>query len=361
MLTPPARNTALVDFCSNDYLGLADDPATADALARAARANGSGAAASPLIDGRRRVHEALERRISEWLGTEATLLFSAGYAANVGTISALVAADDEVHADRHIHASLIDGIRLAGARLKRFPHLDYERLEARLQRTSHRDRWIVTDGVFSMDGDAADPRRLITISLRHDAPLILDDAHGFGVIGSCGLGVLGEVPARGDGFAAVIGTFGKAFGLGGAFVSGPAAAIDALVNGARSYAYSTGLSPAVAGAVLELWPEVVESDARRMRLGQNVNRFRLSAQRSGLPLLDSKTPIQGLKVGDPALAVRLSDALATRGFHVRAIRAPTVPAGTERLRITLSARHSADQIDALIAAIAAAWDEVPRS
>lgn len=358
-LPVPARTETLVDFCSNDYLGLAQDPVTAAALARAARDCGTGAGSSPLIDGRRDVHEALERRLSDWLGTEATVLFSAGYAANLGLLSALVDAEEEVHADRHIHASLIDGVRLAGARLRRFPHLDYETLEARLSQPSPRARWLVSDGVFSMDGDTADPVRLIGLAARFDAPLILDDAHGVGVLGPRGLGVLGAVPRCGAELAAVVGTFGKAFGLGGAFVSGPAAVIDAVVNRARSYVYSTGLSPAIAGAVLDLWPEVIERDVRRARLAENLARFRRGATRSGLPFLNSATPIQGLKVGDPAVALALSEALAERGFHVRAIRAPTVPAGTERLRITLSARHRPADIDALIAAIVDAMEEVP--
>lgn len=359
VLPESSRADALIDFCSNDYLGLAQDPVTAATLARAASDSGSGAGSSPLIDGRRPVHEALEQRISTWLGTEATILFSAGYAANVGVITALVAADEEVHADRHIHASLIDGVRLAGARLRRFPHLDYEALEARLARPSRRARWLVSDGVFSMEGDTADPTRLMALAARFDTPLILDDAHGLGVIGPRGLGVLGAVPGRGAELAAVVGTFGKAFGLSGAFVSGPAPAIDTLVNRARSYVYSTGLSPAIAGAVLALWPEVVECDARRTRLAQNLARFRRGAARSGLPFSPSVTPIQGLRVGDPAVALTLSDALATRGFRVRAIRAPTVPAGTERLRITISARHRAEDIDGLLAAIADATNEVP--
>jgi len=351
VLPTPTVPGGPVDFSSNDYLGLAAAPGTRRALADAAAEVGAGAGASPLVTGRAQVHATLEARIAGWLGTERALLFTSGYAANLGTLSVLVDVHDIVYADRLVHASLIDGVRLSGARLRRYPHLDYDRLARRLAERPA-PGWIVSDGVFSMDGDVADIVRLLDLSDTHDAPLIVDDAHGFGVLGDRGLGVFEHAPGRAREAAAIVGTFGKAFGLGGAFVAGPAVVVDYLVNHARSYIYSTGLAPAIAGAVLNLWPLVMDdAEGRRARLADNVARFRRRAREAGLPTLSSTTPIQGFPVGDPVRAVALSEALEARGYLVRPMRAPTVPPGTERLRITLSARHRARDIDGLVDAL----------
>lgn len=335
-------------FCSNDYLGLADDPRLVEAFTAAARRDGVGSGAAHLVTGHRGEHEALEAELAEFLGRERVLLFSTGYMANLGVIDALLGAGDAAFEDRLNHASLLDGARLAGARLQRYRHADPVHLEARLAGGDYRRRLVISDGVFSMDGDLAPLPALAAAAARHDAWLMVDDAHGIGVLGAGGGGIvqqLGLSPAQ---VPVLVGTLGKALGCFGAFVAGSAELVDYLVQKARTYVYTTAPPPAVAAAARAALGIIRDEPGRRQRLQALVSRFRAGAAQLGLPLMDSPTPIQPLLVGDARRAVALSGTLEQAGFLVTAIRPPTVPAGTARLRVTLSAAHREGDVDELL-------------
>ncbi len=342
----------ILDFAGNDYLGLAGDPRLAEAQAEGARRHGAGARASHLVSGHLAVHEALEQRLAALTGRPAALLFSTGYMANLGTLQALCDADTRVFQDRLNHASLLDGAALAGARSRRFHHADLEDLERLLSRTPREARMlVVSDGVFSMDGDVADIAGLAATTHRHGGWLMVDDAHGLGVLGAAGDGCVGR--AHGIGRVPVlVGTLGKALGSAGAFVAGSQALIDHLVQFARPYIYTTAQPPGVTAATLKALDLLEAEPERRTRLATLIARFRKEAATLGLPLAGSRTPIQPLVLGESHRVMHWAARLAERGILVGAIREPTVPRGQARLRITLSAAHRDADLEALFEALA---------
>lgn len=305
-----------------------------------------------MVSGHLEVHETLECRLAALTGRPAALLFSTGYMANLGTLQALCDGDTRVFQDRLNHASLLDGALLAGARSRRFHHADLDDLERLLARVPPAGRMlVVSDGVFSMDGDVADIAGLATISHRHDAWLMVDDAHGLGVLGDVGDGSVG----RGHGITQVpvlVGTLGKALGSAGAFVAGSQALIDHLLQFARPYVYTTAQPPGVAAATLRALDLLEEEPERRIRLATLIARFRREAALLGLPLSASRTPIQPLVLGESHRVMHWAARLAERGILVGAIREPTVPRGKARLRITLSAAHTDADLETLLEALA---------
>jgi 8-amino-7-oxononanoate synthase len=341
-----------LDFCGNDYLGLAGDPRVTEAGIRAARACGIGARASHLVSGHQPEHAALEAELADWTGRERALVFSTGYQANLGLVTALASRGSRMHEDRLNHASLIDAALLAGARLQRYAHADAAALAGHLTRAAAPDTFVLTDGVFSMDGDLAPLPALAAACYRHSALLAVDDAHGLGVLGGSGRGTLEHFGLGQAEVPALVGTFGKAFGTFGAFVAGPAPLIQTLVQRARSYIYTTALPPAIVAATRASLALAAAEPWRREHALALARRFRAHATAAGLPLADSMTPIQPVLLGTPEAAVRASEALLDRGFFVAAIRPPTVPAGTSRLRVTLSALHREADVEALVAALA---------
>jgi 8-amino-7-oxononanoate synthase len=347
-------------FCSNDYLGLAAHPRVREALKQAVDRYGVGSGASHLITGHSLPHHALEEELAELTGRPRALLFSTGYMANLGTISALVRRGDSVFADRMSHASLIDGALLSRAQLRRYPHGDVARLEQIVDGVAARRRLIVTDGVFSMDGDLAPVPGLVAIARRRGAWLMVDDAHGLGVLGATGAGTLEHYALDGGDVPILIGTLGKALGTFGAFVAGSEALIETLIQRARSYVYTTALPPTVAEATRTSLRLLREEGWRRERLRALVALFRRGATQLGLPLSASQTPIQPLIVGEAEAALRLSAALRHHGVLVPAIRPPTVPKGTARLRITFSAAHAEAQVDQLLNALEASVTSLPQ-
>ncbi len=341
-------------FCSNDYLGLAHHPALVSAQQVASAALGAGSGAAHLISGHCREHHALEEELAAYTGRERALLFSTGYMANLGVLGALLARGEYVLEDRLNHASLIDGARLAGARLLRYAHADAADAAARLK-AQPACTVLATDGLFSMDGDVAPLRELAAAAAARRAWLLVDDAHGLGVLGASGRGALELAGLDADAVPLLMGTLGKAFGSFGAFVAGDRELIELLLQHARTYIYTTALPPGVAAAARAALALAQRESWRREQLQQRVDYFRRAASALGLPLCASTSPIQPLIVGEDARAARLGAVLFARGFWVGAIRAPTVPAGAARLRITLSATHSLADIDALLQALASEW------
>ncbi len=340
-----------VNFCSNDYLDLATHPEVIRAFKLGAERYGVGSGASHLICGHLAPHRALEEELAEFTGRPRALVFSTGYQANLGVVTALTGRGDWVLEDRLNHASLLDGARLAGARLKRYPHKDSKALEALLEALP-RCAMIVTDGVFSMDGDLAPLPELAGLARRHGCWLYVDDAHGFGVLGKHGAGTLEHFGLGPREVPILMATLGKALGVFGAFVAGGEDLIETLIQQARTYIYTTALPPAVAEAVRASLGLVQRESWRRERLKMLIDRFRAGARTLGLPLLPSETPIQPLILGDSQRALEASRKLWDLGFWVVAIRPPTVPAQTARLRITLTCGHSETQLDELLEALA---------
>jgi 8-amino-7-oxononanoate synthase len=354
-----------VNFCSNDYLGLARDPAVAAAMAEAAQRYGSGSGASHLVSGHGAEHEALERELAEFTGRARAVVFSTGYMANLGVLAALADKRDLLLADGLNHASLIDAARLVRSpRNLWYPHADAAAARALLDvhapaaAAEGGGAFIVTDGVFSMDGDLAPLPALAAAARAHDAWLVVDDAHGIGVVGADGGGCCEHFGLDAQAVPVLIGTFGKALGSFGAFVAGDEDVIELLIQRARSYIYTTALPPAVAAATRRALRIVREEAWRREALQARIAQFREGAARRGLAVMPSTTPIQPLVLGDEATALAASSRLAEAGYRVTAIRPPTVPAGTARLRITLSAAHTPQQVEGLLAALDAAMREV---
>lgn len=338
-----------VSFASNDYLGLAADPRLVQALNEAAT-HGVGAGASHLLYGHHAAHDALEAALAVFVGSPSALLFSTGYMANLGIVTALCGRDDEVFADRLNHASLNDAMVLSRARFRRYPHVDVAALGDALSGSRARRKLVVTDSVFSMDGDVAPLPALVALCERHDAYLLVDDAHGFGVLGERGQGALAHFGVRSD-RVIHMGTLGKAAGVYGAFVAGPEVLVDYLVNRARTYIYTTATPPALAAALLRSLAIIGEEAWRRVRLNELAQLLAAELGAHAKRLMPSCTAIQPLVLGDPALAVATSEALKRRGFIVPAVRPPTVPEGTARLRISLSAAHEPAQVRALAHAL----------
>lgn len=339
-----------LDFAGNDYLGLAQDPRVSEAQATGARRYGAGAGASHLVSGHLQVHDALEDALARWTGRERALLFSTGYMANLGVLQALADHHTAIFQDRLNHASLIDGAALSGARSRRYHHRDTSDLENLLGRSECTHKLVVSDGVFSMDGDIADIAALSRVSQQHHAWLMIDDAHGVGVLGDNGSGCVGSAWSSAK-VPVLVGTLGKALGTAGAFVAGDAALIDHLIQFSRSYIYTTAQPPAVAAATLKALEIVQREPELRAQLNANIVYFRREALNLGLPLSTSITPIQPLILGDETRTLSWAKQLLKLGIHVGAIRPPTVPKGEARLRITLSARHQRTNIDQLLAAL----------
>lgn len=335
-------------FCSNDYLGLAADPRLADAFHQATKQYGFGAGAAHLVNGHFEVHEALESELARWTGREAAVLFSTGYMANMGVISALLDKQDAVFQDKWNHASLLDGGFLSGARSQRYLHKDLDNLETKLLRSDARRKLIVTDGVFSMDGDKANLSALSSLAKQHDAWLMVDDAHGMAALGETGAGLCEEQGVTQNDVAILMGTLGKGFGTAGAFVAGSQLLIDYLKNFARQYIYTTAMPPALAASTLTSLKIIETEPERRDHLNRLVMYFRKEALAMGINLMDSDTAIQPVLIGDAEQALSISASLKQKGILVPAIRPPTVPAGTARLRITLSASHTVDHVNQLL-------------
>ncbi|HET9700273.1 MAG TPA: 8-amino-7-oxononanoate synthase [Burkholderiales bacterium] len=342
-------------FCSNDYLGLANHPALVEAAREGAARFGVGAGASHLITGHHAAHHRLEQELAEFTGLPRALLFSTGYMANLGVVSALLGRGDTVFADRLNHASLNDAALLSRARFARYPHGDLDALERQLAASRARRKLVATDAVFSMDGDMADLPRLMELCERHDAWLLVDDAHGFGVLGETGRGSLAHFSpllTRHPSRLVYMATLGKAAGVFGAFVAGASELVEHLVQRARSYIYTTATPPLLAHTLSRSLEIIRQEDWRRERVRELVDRLRAGAAALRWELMPSRTPIQPLFVGDTREATALSARLRERGMLVPAIRPPTVPKGTARLRISLSAAHGPEDVDALLAALA---------
>ena len=340
----------LLAFCSNDYLGLARHPRIVEAAIEAASRYGVGEGASHLLSGHSAVHERLEERLAEFMQMPRALLFSTGYQANIGAVTALAGPEDAIFSDALNHASLIDGVRLSRARVVRYPHADLGFLSGALAESDARTKLIVTDGVFSMDGDIAPLPAMLDLCERHDAWLLVDDAHGFGVMGPQGRGSPAHFGLRSPRIV-YVGTLGKAAGVAGAFVAGAAEVVESVLQRARTYIYTTA-APAMLAAAVETSLELIREDEwRRERLRNLIVVLREGLRESERPLAPSDTPIQPLVLGGNSEAVRASTALRERGILVPAIRPPTVPEGTARLRISLSAAHSEDEVLRLAAAL----------
>ena len=344
------RAAPVVAFCSNDYLGLAAEPTLASAAAGAAARWGVGAGASHLVSGHYAAHEALEARLAAFVGMDDALCFSTGYMANIGVMPALVGRGDAIFADKVNHASLVDGALLSRAELIRYPHCDLAALEARLAASEAPRKLIVTDSVFSMDGDLAPLPELLALAEAHRAWLLVDDAHGFGVLGPQGRGSLAHF-GLGSPRLILMGTLGKAAGVAGAFVAGSRDVIEWLINTSRSYIFTTGAPPLLAETLLTAVDLIEHGDTRRAHLAALIARFKAGLRLSRWQLLASDTPIQPVVIGDNHETLAVSRALDAEGLWVPAIRPPTVPKGAARLRITLSAAHSVEQVDRLVAAL----------
>ncbi len=347
----------LLQFCSNDYLGLASHPEVIRAMQQGTERWGVGGGASHLVIGHSTPHHQLEEALAAFTGRPRALLFSTGYMANLAAVTALVGPGDTVLEDRINHASLLDAVLLSGALFSRYLHNDAEILAKRLDKATG-DTLVVTDGVFSMDGDLADLPALCATAKARGAWMMVDDAHGFGPLGATGGGIvehfglgMAEVPV-------LVGTLGKAFGTAGAFVAGSEALIETLIQFARPYIYTTSQPPAVACATLKSLELLRSEGWRREHLNRLIARFRAGAAEIGLILMDSPTPIQPILVGSSERALKLSAALRERGILVGAIRPPTVPAGSARLRVTFSASHSEAQLERLLAVLAECWNRL---
>lgn len=350
-----ADGKPLLAFCSNDYLGLANHPQIVEALCAGARRWGAGGGASHLVSGHLRPHQELEQRLAEFAGLPRALCFSTGYLANLAVAPTLAGRGDAIFSDHLNHASLIDAAIASGAERKRYAHNDTAALEKLLRASTAKRKLILTDAVFSMDGDLADLPRLFELAEQHDAWLVVDDAHGFGVLGERGRGSLSHFGLPAAPRIVYVGTFGKAAGVAGAFVAGDTRLIEWLMQQARSYIFTTAAPPALSCALLKSLELIAAGDDRRNKLGALIARLRdgvgaLAADR-GWRLADSATPIQPVIVGENRAALALSKALEQQGLWVPAIRPPTVPMGSARLRLSLSAAHELADVDALLAAL----------
>jgi 8-amino-7-oxononanoate synthase len=336
----------VLNFCSNNYLGLAGDPRLAGAAMDSLKEEGFGSGASRLVCGSMDAHRRLERAIADFKGTEACLLFSSGYMANVGIISSLFGKDDLILSDRLNHASIIDGIRLSGAKLSRYPHCDMEALESRLRDRPRacRRRAIITDSVFSMDGDIAPLDRLVELAGRYDCVLMIDEAHALGVFGENGKG-LAEHFGVGDKVDIQMGTLSKAAGAFGAYCCGPRTLIDFLMNQARSFIYTTAMPPSVAAAGAKAVEIMAQEKPARARLWENASYMLARCKAIGFDTKASRSPVIPLIIGDPGKAAVFSRKLLDRGIFIGAIRPPTVPPGTARLRLTVMAGHTREELD----------------
>lgn len=343
----------LVNFCSNDYLGLAGDPRIAEAFKRGIDRWGTGAGASHLICGHTAAHEELEEALAKFTRRPRALLFGSGYAANVGVINALLSVGDFVFEDRLNHASLLDGGWISRATFSWFEHRDTADLGAKLAAVQHQPtrKLIVSDGTFSMDGNPCRLDELVALAKHHGAWTMIDDAHGMGVHGANGVGMVDPARFSTVDVPVLVGTLGKAFGTVGAFVAGEEVLIETLIQRSRNYIFTTAMPSALAVATLGSLAIATAETYRREHLAALIAQFRNGTRDLGLQLMPSISPIQPVVVGEPSRALALSRALEDRGFLIGAIRPPTVPDGTSRLRITLTAAHQAEDVDALLEAL----------
>jgi 8-amino-7-oxononanoate synthase len=340
----------LLNLSSNDYLGLASHPAVIDAAARATR-RGAGAGSARLVTGTDPAYRELERRLSDFQGTEAALVFGSGYLANLGTIAALVGRGDSVFSDRLNHASIVDGCRLSRATIHRYGHRELDELEAQLRHAGPGRKLIVTESVFSMDGDVAPLEEIVELKERYGAALLVDEAHADGVFGPRGEGMAHELGVA-DGVDLHVGTFGKAFGAYGAYVAGREVWIRYLVNAARSFVFTTALPSATVGAVRAALDLVRDADEPRRKLLSNAESFRRRLSGLGVDTGASSTQIVPVLVGESETALDLGGALEAQGILAVPIRPPTVPAGAARLRFSVSALHSEDELAEAVEALA---------
>ena len=343
----------LLNFCSNDYLGLANDERVRQAFQNGAEKWGVGSGASHLVCGHTTAHHELEEALAEFTGRPRCLLFSSGYAANMGTINALLGKRDSIYEDRLNHASLLDGGLISGARFKRYAHRDAADLDKKMSvDTDPAARsLVVSDGTFSMDGTTCDVTALATTAKKHAAWLMIDEAHSIGVLGKNGRGLVDSDVHPSADVQILVGTLGKAFGTQGGFVAGSETLIETLIQDARTYVYSTALPSAVAAATLVSLQISQDEDWRRARWRDLVSLFRSGAEQLGLTLLDSNTPIQPILLGDEASALQMSSELEKLGLLISAIRPPTVPKGSSRLRVTITAAHTEADIEKLLQAL----------
>jgi 8-amino-7-oxononanoate synthase len=341
----------MLSFCSNDYLGLAADPRVAKAFKRGVDRYGSGSGAAHLVTGHSEAHQALEYDLAEFTGRDRALLFSSGYMANLGVLCALLGRGDSVLEDRLNHASLIDAGLLSGARFQRYPHLNTEAAASRLGKAKG-GKMLVTDAVFSMDGDLADLPELARVCTREQAWLMVDDAHGLGVLGAKGAGSLEHFSLNQQQVPILMGTLGKALGTAGAFVAGPEVLIETLIQQSRTYIYTTALPAAIAEATRTSLQLAARESWRRERLQELISSFRTTVQQMDFELADSNTPIQPIIAGSSETALDWSKQLEVQGILVTPIRPPTVPEGTARLRITFSASHQDHHLHQLLQALA---------
>lgn len=347
----------LLSFCSNDYLGLANHPELIAALQQGAAESGVGSGASHLITGHHRYHEQLEQALARFVDLPAALLFSTGYMANIGIITALLGRNDAIFADKLNHASLNDAAVLARAELHRYPHNNLLALEGMLKASSAPRKLVVADAVFSMDGDLAPVPEMLALCEQYDAWLLLDDAHGFGVLGEQGRGILSHFNVASSRII-YMATLGKAAGVFGAFVAAEAVMIDYLIQNARTYIYTTATPPALSACLLAALKIIEQEDTRRVHLQELIEYLQTNLRLQRWQLAQSSTAIQPLMVGGNEDALRLSEYLLTQGIMVPAIRPPTVPKGSARLRISLSAAHTLDDIRHLITVLQTAEKEI---
>lgn len=341
-----------IAFCSNDYLGLANHPQVKQAFIDAVQQYGVGAGSAHLVIGHHALHDKLENALAEFLGVPNVLLFSTGYMANLGVVNGLMDKKGYVFEDKLNHASLLDAGMSSGAKFSRYFHNDLQDLERKINKADpNADKMIITDGVFSMDGDCANLTALAAVAKKQNAMLMVDDAHGFGVLGESGRGLVNHSGLTYQDVPIQMGTLGKGFGTFGAFVAGNETIIDSLVQWARTYVYTTALPPAVAGATLESLKIIQQEQWRRDHLTMLIEHFKVSVKAMGLTLMPSDTPIQPIVVGSATSAMQLAQKLKDEGIIVTAIRPPTVPEGTARLRITFSASHTKAHVEKLLIAL----------
>jgi 8-amino-7-oxononanoate synthase len=345
------NNKNLTNFCSNDYLGLANHPALIKAMKQGVDQYGVGSGASQLICGYTAAHEKLEEKVSDFTGRQRTILFSSGYLANLAIVNTLLDRADMVLGDRLNHASMIDAARISRAVFKRYRHVDVVSLANLLKVDGNGKKLVMTDGVFSMDGDIAPLPDLSRVCAKMNAWLVVDDAHGFGVLGENGGGTVQQFGLTTNDVSLLMATFGKALGTAGAFIAGDEEVIEQFIQSARTLIYSTALPPALAFATVRALELVYEEKWRGEHLNALINRFKNGAKELELPVINSDTAIQPLLIGTAEKAVKASRQLFEKGLNVVAIRPPTVPNGTSRLRITLTAAHSEEQVDQLLDAL----------
>jgi len=353
---PIINGKKVLSFCSNDYLGLANNPDVINSFKKAADQYGVGSGSAHLVSGHSVEHHALEEELAEFMGTERALLFSTGYMANLGVVSALCDRHSEIFEDKLNHASLLDAALLSRAKRTRYAHLDTKKLQQRLiasdcSNKTTSNKFIISDGVFSMDGDLAPLDKLVKLSNESNATLMIDDAHGIGVLGNKGKGIIEHFGLDNNHVPILVGTLGKAFGTAGAFIAGSEALIETLIQKSRSYIFTTAMPAAVAAATRKSLQLVEEESWRREKLQSLISQFRTGAGEIGFELVDSITPIQPLIIGSSEKALALSENLLEKNILISAIRPPTVPDGTARLRVTFSATHTEKHVDKLLSAL----------